>query len=70
MELLVVDIPEVEIKIGHEDPSSVAQSYDILDDRGAMRAQQGRNGLARDESECALAGACYVIRRRSEIVIR
>jgi hypothetical protein len=33
-ELLLIDIPEVEIEIGHRGPSGVAQGHNILDDRG------------------------------------
>jgi len=35
LEFLLVDIPEVEIEIGHQGPPGVFQGYNVLYDRGA-----------------------------------
>ena len=35
VKFLLIDVPEVEIKVGQRGPPSIAQGYDILYDRGA-----------------------------------
>ena len=38
MKLLLIDVPEVEIKVGQRGLPSIAQDYDIVYDRGAEMA--------------------------------
>ncbi len=40
MKFLFIDVPEVEIKVGHRGLPSIAQGHDILYDRGTERRRQ------------------------------
>jgi hypothetical protein len=47
---LFVDVPEVEIEIGHRGHSGVTQGYDILDDRGTELIMSASQQMKRQEN--------------------